>query len=112
MYRGTHRSPNRPLRPSIPTTAWVTTGCTALAAAALLAVPQPSAYHPTTPSVSNTLQQGPDVSANDMDPDKGDPQVTTLDMQGPDGTWHLDCRVIVAEPASHLVCPDGYKEDS
>ena len=32
--------------------------------------------------------------------------------QGPDGKWHDGCTVEIDEPSSHLICADGFSEES
>jgi hypothetical protein len=33
-------------------------------------------------------------------------------MQGPDGKWHDGCTIEVDEPSSHMICADGFHEES
>lgn len=39
-------------------------------------------------------------------------QPLTDPIEGPDGTLHTDCKVLVSEPASTVVCADGFTETS
>lgn len=33
-------------------------------------------------------------------------------IEGPDGVQHDDCKILVKDPASLIVCADGYTEES
>ena len=35
-----------------------------------------------------------------------------ITVEGPDGKVHEGCIIEVDEPSSHLICPDGYTEES
>ena len=36
----------------------------------------------------------------------------TFDTQGPDGRWHHGCTIEIDEPSSHIICADGFHEES
>ena len=35
-----------------------------------------------------------------------------FDIEGPDGVIHEGCTIEVDEPSSHMICADGYTEES